>query len=384
MIAARWDGVGFSAIARIRNAAMEMEARGEPLIRLEGGEPFGATPAPIAEALGRAALEGKTRYAPTAGIPELRQRLLQKVIVKNAFRAATLDSILVTNGAAQGIFAALSVLVDPGTEVLLLSPYWTPYADMVRVHGGVPVEVPVLGLEGPQPLAEAVARAITPKTRVLLFNSPVNPTGRLFTPLEVEAIAELAEDKELTVIADEAYEELVYDHSAHVSMASLPDMFERTITAFTFSKTFAMTGLRVGYLVAPPAALPALRSAILYGSNGVATPNQWAAVAAFDTPASIREEWRRGYVKRRDRLCEGLRSAGFEVAPTKAALYLFARLPVALGTDSAAAAERLLKEARLSCVPGSAFGAAGEGHVRMSFSVPEETIERAVDALKQL
>ena len=382
--ASRFDRIGFSAIVRIRNIALALEAKGEPVIRLEGGEPYPPTPPHVVEALAQAARDGKTRYPSSDGILPLRKRLLERVIVKNGFTDATLDSILVTCGAAQGLFASFAITIDPGDDVLLPSPYWTPIADMIALQGGHPVEAPLLDAHGPDAVRAALQAALTPKTKVLFFNTPVNPSGRVFTGPEIEAVADFASDNELVVISDEAYQDLVWGRHPHLSIATLPDMSERTISVFTLSKSYAMTGLRVGWLVLPQAFRPAARRAVLYGSNGVPTPNQWAALAALDTPGSLTEEWRAGYLRRRDALSDALASAGFSREQPDGALYLFPRLPVSLDENAERAAADLLERFRIAAVPGTAFGQAGRGRIRMSFSVPEERIEKARQALAGL
>ncbi|HKC24567.1 MAG TPA: aminotransferase class I/II-fold pyridoxal phosphate-dependent enzyme [Thermoanaerobaculia bacterium] len=369
---------------RIRNAALALEARGEPVIRLEGGEPYPPTPENVVEALATAARDGKTRYPNSDGIAPLRKRLLERIIVKNAFTEVTLDSILVTCGAAQGLFAAFSAVIDPGDDVLLPSPFWTPIADMIALHGGHPVEASLLDAQGGDAVRAALEAALTPKTKVLFFNTPVNPSGRVFTSDEIEAVADFALEHDLVVISDEAYQDLVWGPHPHVSIGTLPEMCERTISVFTLSKTYAMTGFRVGWLVLPEPFRPAARRAVLYGSNGVPTPNQWAALAALDTPASLLDEWRRGYLTRRDALSDAIARAGFSRETPDGALYLFARLPESLGGGSERAAAELLDRAKISTVPGAAFGAAGEGRIRMSFSVPEERIARATEAFAAL
>jgi aspartate aminotransferase len=368
----------------MRNTALALEARGEPVIRLEGGEPYHPTPPHVVEALAQAARDGKTRYPASDGILPLRKRLLERIVVKNGFTEATLEGILVTCGGAQGLFAAFSATVDPGDDVLVPSPYWTPIADMIALFGGRLVEANVLDAHGPDAVKAALESSITEKTKLLYFNSPVNPTGRVFTRPEVEAIADFAEDHDLVVISDEAYQDLVYGPHPHVSIGALPDMCERTIGVFTLSKTFAMTGFRVGWMLVPEPFRAAARRAVLYGSNGVATPNQWAAVAALDTPGALLDEWRRGYVARRDALSNALAKAGFSKETPEGALYLFPKLPPALGESSEAAASTLLTKHHVASVPGSAFGASGEGRVRVSFSVPEERIARAEEALQAL
>jgi aspartate aminotransferase len=369
---------------RIRNAALALEARGEPVIRLEGGEPYMGTPEHVVEALAKAARDGKTRYPPSDGIPPLRRRLLERIVVKNGFTAVTEEAILVTCGAAQGLFAAFSIAVDPGDDVLIPSPYWTPIPDMIALHGGRPVEAPLTDAHGGAQVRAALEQAMTPKTTLLFFNTPVNPTGRVFTVDEVEAVAEFADEHDLLVISDEAYQDLVWGPHPHVSIGTLPEMGERTISVFTLSKSFAMTGFRVGWLVLPEPFRPAAKRAVLYGSNGVPTPNQWAALAALDTPGSLLDEWRSGYVARRDALAAALHRAGFSDERPDGALYLFPTYPASLGTGSERAAADLLDRLKIAAVPGTAFGQAGQGRLRFSFSVPEERIAKTAEALSAL
>jgi aspartate aminotransferase len=327
----------------------------------------------------RALVRNQTRYAPSSGIPELRRAILEKVRSKNRIPADD-ESPIVVNGGMQGLFAAFSTILDPGDEVLTFSPYWTPVVDLVAWHGGVPVLVPTEQARA-KGISAALAGALTPRAKVLYWNSPNNPTGDVFSRAEVEEICAFAAASGLAVISDEAYEDLIYDGQPHVSPASLPGMAERTISVFTLSKSYSMTGWRAGYVIAPERYQSAIRTAVLYSTNGVSTPTQWAALEALSMEPKFLAEWKAGYVRRRDRLVEGLRAAGFEAATPPAALYVFPKIPAWLGTDSRAAAATLLDTARVATVPGLVFGPEGEGHLRFSFSVPEETIEAGVKAL---
>jgi aspartate aminotransferase len=209
----------------------------------------------------------------------------------------------------------------------------------------------------------------------------VNPTGEVFTRAEVEEISRFVFEHGLAVISDEAYEDLIYEGEGHVSPASLPGMEERTISVFTLSKTFSMTGWRAGYVIVPERYRTAMKTVVLYSINGVSTPTQWAALEALSLPDEMLREAREGYRRRRDNLAAGLRAAGFEVETPRAALYLFPKIPAFLGSDSRAAAETLLDGARVATVPGLVFGPEGEGHLRFSFSVAEDMIAGGVEAL---
>jgi aspartate aminotransferase len=365
--ARRFASVGFSEIVQVRNRVLELLAAGQKVWRFEGGEPWMQTPEAVKAAMTAALARGETRYAPSSGIPELRRAILEKVRDRNAIPADD-ESPIVVSGGMQGLFAAFATLLDPGDEVLMFSPYWTPVMDLVAYHEahGVLVATEPARREG---LTAALARKTTARTRVLYWNCPNNPTGEVFTRGEVEEVAAFARERGLAVISDEAYEDLVYEGEPCVAIASLPGMAERTITVFTLSKSYSMTGWRIGYVIAPPTYQSPIKTVVLYTTNGVSTPTQFVA------------EWRNGYRARRDRLMAGLSAAGFELEAPRAALYLFPKCPAWLGQDSRAAARTLLDGARVATVPGVVFGPEGEGHLRFSFSVSEEMIAGGVEAL---
>ena len=375
----RFDRVGFSEIVQVRNRVIALLAAGQKVYRFEGGEPYMTTPETIKRAMENALERNQTRYAPSSGIPELRRAILDKVRRKNGIPAEE-ESAIVVNGGMQGLFAAFATLLDPGDEVLMFSPYWTPIVDVISWHGGVPALVSTERACA-KGISATLARIVTPRTKVLYWNSPVNPTGYVFSRKEVEEVCAFIAGSGLAMVSDEAYEDLIYDGEEHVSPASIPGMAERTLSVFTLSKSYSMTGWRAGYVIAPERYQSPIRTAVLYSTNGVSTPTQWAALEALSMGEGFLEDWKAGYRRRRDRLVEGLRTAGFEVETPPAALYLFPKIPAALGTDSRAASALLLDSARVATVPGLVFGPEGEGHLRFSFSVPEETIAEGVEAL---
>ena len=222
---------------------------------------------------------------------------------------------------------------------------------------------------------------ITPRTVAIFLNTPQNPTGLVFTREEAEEVARFARERNLVVVADEAYEDLVYE-GEHVSIASLEGMFERTITCFTLSKSYAMTGWRMGYAVATEPWMTGLRKCLLYTTNGVSTPSQYAAVAAFGLPADFYEDIRRAYRERRDLLVGGLCELGLTCDPPAGAFYAFPDVSRIHG-DSRAAADILLERAQVATVPGVVFGEHGEGHLRFSFSTSPETIQAGLDSLRR-
>jgi aspartate aminotransferase len=378
-LASRLDEVGFSDIVQIRNRVMELRARGEAVYRFEGGEPYRDTPDHIKEAMAAALRENKTRYAPSSGIAELRGAIAEKLRTRNRIPADP-ESVIVLNGGMQGLFGAFQSVVNPGEDVLIFSPYWTPIKDLVAHCQGRLALVPVDQARA-NGFRETLARCATERTRAIYYNSPMNPTGVVFTRTEAAEVARFAIDRDLIVIADEAYEDIVYE-GEHFSIASLPGMFERTITLFTLSKSYSMTGWRIGYAVATEPWMGGLKKTILYSSNGVSTPTQWAALAAFTIPSDFLETSRAAYQQRRDLLLGALNEIGLPCALPAGAFYAFPDVS-RLSADSREAAALLLDRAKVATVPGIVFGPHGEGHVRFSFSTSIETIEGGLESMRR-
>ncbi|HEY6118485.1 MAG TPA: aminotransferase class I/II-fold pyridoxal phosphate-dependent enzyme, partial [Pyrinomonadaceae bacterium] len=378
-LASRLDDIGFSDIVNIRNRVMELRASGATVYQFEGGEPYMNTPDFIKEAMGRALTENKTRYAPSSGIRELRSAIAEKLRSRNRISAAEED-VIVLNGGMQGLFGAFQSVVNPREEVLVFSPYWTPIKDLIAHCEGRAILVPTdeARQNGFVPTLEKYS---TKRTRAIYYNTPQNPTGVVFTEDEARAVAEFAKVQDLVVIADEAYEDLVYD-GEHFSIASLPGMFERTITVFTLSKSYAMTGWRLGYTAATEPWMTGLRKTTLYSSNGVSTPTQWAGVAALSNDSDMLETQLRAYRHRRDLLLDGLNELGLHCARPAGAFYAFPDVTRVNG-NSREAAEILLERAQVATVPGIVFGEHGEGHLRFSFSTSIETIEAGLDSLRR-
>ncbi len=374
--------LGFSDIVKIRNRVLALRESGQRVLQLEGGEPFMPTPDFVKEAMKAAVDANQTRYAPSSGIPTLLEALRAKLARKNGVDVSVND-IIVTAGGAHGLFCAFQASVNPGDEVMFLAPYWTPIKDQVSFSGGVAVRVPWDEVRQRGDLRELLESRATPKLRVIYINTPANPTGDMLTRAQLTAVAEFAKAHDLTVIADEAYEDLIYD-GEHVSLASLPEMRERTLTVYTFSKSFSMTGWRIGYVVAPETFMPFLRKLVLNSVNGVSTPTQHAALAAVTHDPHFFDVLREEYRRRRDLLVAGFRDAGFDCLTPPGAFYTFPDVRTRLGNDSWQAMETLLERTSIASVPGAVFGPEGEGHLRMSFSLAMETIEQAVEALKKL
>jgi aspartate aminotransferase len=378
--AKRLDEVGFSDIVQIRNKVLELRAAGKPVHAFHGGEPFFETPETIKYAGLKALAENKTRYAPSSGIDPLRAAIAHKLQTKNHIDAGVED-VLVTVGGAHALYVAFQAVLDPGDDLVLFAPYWTPIRDMVTLAQARPVMVPTATARR-NGLTATLEHFSTPATRAIYYNTPQNPSGVVFSRQEAEEVAAFAKKHNLVVIADEAYEDLVYE-GEHVSIASLPGMAERTITTYTFSKTYGMTGWRCGYIVAKEPFMTGLRKLVLYSTNGVSTPTQWAALEAMAVPESAIAARREEYRQRRDLLVTGLNELGLECEMPAGAFYAFPGVRK-IHKDSRQVASLLLEKAHVATIPGVVFGAQGEGHVRFGYAVPIETIQAGLDALRKV
>jgi aspartate aminotransferase len=378
-LATRLDEIGFSDIVNIRNRIMKLKASGATVYQFEGGEPYMDTPEFIKAAMVQALENNYTRYAPSSGIPELRAAIAEKLREQNHISARDAD-VIVLNGGMQGLFGAFQSTINPGDEVLVFSPYWTPIKDLIAHCQGKTVLVPTAEARATG-FEQTLTRYTNTHTRAIYYNTPQNPSGVVFTREEAKEVARFAQAQDLIVIADEAYEDLVYE-GEHFSIASLDGMFERTITSFTFSKSFAMTGWRLGYTVASEPWMTGLRKTTLYSSNGVSTPTQWAGLAAFNLATDILKKNRAAYQQRRDLLLAGLNELGLTCEKPAGAFYAFPDV-TRISRDSREAAELLLDRAQVATVPGIVFGEHGEGHLRFSFSTSLETIEAGLDSLRR-
>jgi aspartate/methionine/tyrosine aminotransferase len=376
----RLDEVGFSDIVKVRNQVMALRAAGQPVYGFHGGEPYFDTPQPIKDALTAALNENKTRYAPSSGIEPLRTAIVEKLQRKNGMKHVKPEDILITVGGAHALHAAFEAVLDAGDDALVFSPYWTPIRDMIVMAQARPLLVPTERAckEG---LTESLKRYYTKATRAIYYNTPQNPSGTVFTRKDAEEVAAFAIKHNLIVFADEAYEDLVYN-GEHFSIATLPGMAERTITCYTLSKSYGMTGWRIGYAVASEPFMTAMRKVVLYSTNGVSTPTQWAALAALNIPEQFLTTQREEYKKRRDLLVAGLNELGFECAIPAGAFYAFARA-THIHKQSREAASRLIDKAHVATIPGVIFGPQGEGHLRFGYAVPLETIDHGLEALKK-
>ncbi|HTB96075.1 MAG TPA: aminotransferase class I/II-fold pyridoxal phosphate-dependent enzyme [Terracidiphilus sp.] len=378
-LAKRLDEVGFSDIVQIRNKVMALRAEGLQVHALHGGEPFFETPEPIKYAAIQALIENQTHYAPSSGLPPLRKALVEKLAAKNRIPVSN-DEVIATVGGSQALYAAFQSVLDPGDDALVFSPYWTPIGDLVTGAQARPLLVPTITARR-NGIRKTLEQFSTLGTRAIYYNTPQNPSGLVFTRAEAEEVAAFAIDRDLVVIADEAYEDIVYDGD-HVSIASLPGMLERTITCFTFSKTYAMTGWRAGYAVAQEPFMTALRKIVLYSTNGVTTPVQFAMLHALQTPDSQIADIRAKYRERRDLLVSGLNEVGLECELPAGAFYAFPNVEK-INKNSRVASQILLEKAHIATIPGSVFGAQGEGHLRFGYAITINEIEGCVEALRK-
>ncbi len=379
-VAKRLDEVGFSDIVVIRNKVMELRAAGQAVHAFHGGEPFFDTPDPVKQALTRAVDQNHTRYAPSSGIEPLREALVAKLRAQNGMHVSP-DEVLITVGGAHALYCAFHAVLDPGNGCLVFSPYWTPIADMIRGTQARPLFVPTAAARRTG-ITAALEQFTTPDTRAIYYNTPQNPSGLVFTRAEAGEVADFARRHDLIVIADEAYEDLVYEEE-HVSIASLPGMAERTISTFTFSKSYAMTGWRIGYAVAHDPFMEGMRKLVLYSTNGVPTMVQWAALEALKLGPEVRRERLGQYRGRRDALVGGLNRLGFECEMPAGAFYAFPSIRK-IARDSRNAATILLEKAHVATIPGAVFGSQGEGHVRFGYSTSMEAIQQGLEALERV
>jgi aspartate aminotransferase len=364
--------------------AKELKAAGEDVCGFGAGEPDFDTPAFIKEACIQALSEGKTKYAPAAGIPALREALAEKYR-NQGVEGVTAAQCVVSPGGKYSCYLAILAVVSPGDEVIIPAPYWVSYPEMVKLAGGVP-KMLFAGLEnGFKITPEQLRAAITPKTRMVVINSPSNPTGAIYTPAELQALVEVALEAGIYIMSDEIYEYLLYDGVQHVSPASFSkEAAESVITVAGFSKTFAMTGWRLGTLMASPTVAKAVANLQSQTSSNATTFAQYGALAAlqnWDQSMAAVSEMLKVFDRRRLTLLDGLQSIkGMECARAQAAFYLFPNIEK-FGLSAAEFAARILEEEKVAVVPGEGFGA--PGYIRFSYATSDDVIEKGLVRLKR-
>ncbi len=369
----------------INDKAKALQAAGEDVIALAGGDPDFDTPQHIVESAFQAIRNGATHYAsPAKGITPVLEAIADKMARDNNIHVNPGTEVIVTPGAKWALNLALNALVNPGDEVLCLEPDWVSYPSMITLSGGTPVPVTLDSKENFK-ITEALLRdKITPKTKALLVNSPCNPTGRVLTQDEVNAISKVAIEADLYVIADEIYEKIIFDNRTHLSIGADPNMAERTITVNGLSKGYAMTGWRLGWLVGPA---PILKLAAKLNSQTVTSATTFtmhATIAALNGPQDCVAEMCNSYQARRDFMVAAFEEInGIECRSVEGAFYLFPSFPNS-GKTSLELAESLLDKAGIAGIPGIAFGSSGEGHVRFSIATAMTELERAVERLAKV
>lgn len=379
-----------SELGRVMAAAKAREAAGDRVLHLERGEPDFDTPMHICEALAKAARDGHTHYPDQRGERSLREALVEKLARENGI-AVHLDDITVTAGGTHGLFISMQALLASGDELLVLSPHWMAIPKLVGfVEGATYRSLPVYlelqsGALSAAAFADHLRSALAPNTKGIYCNSPNNPTGIVLTSAQLQAIAMVAIERDLWVISDEAYEHLLYDGAQHRSIASLPGMAERTISVYTFSKSYAMTGWRVGYLVTPPA-MRAVMGPLLafYTTHGVFPASQLAALAAVTGPQDEVWRMRDAYDERRGLLLAGLGGCEAVTVPTpQGAFYVFADISRARGSRDV---WNLIDEwlmLGVAALPGTAFGPAFGDWVRLALCTRREDVAEAARRLAQ-
>ena len=379
---AKWvSKIGQSAIHEMTRLSKEID----DVAFLSWAKPTGDTPAHIKEAAVKAIHDGLTGgYSESSGLPALREAIVEKLNRDNHIEANT-GQIIVTVGAIEGLAAAVAAVVDPGDEVILPEPTYSTHIRQVQMVYGVPVLVPLIEEEGFRLDIEGIRQAITEKTKAIIFCTPSNPTGTVFPEEDLTTLAEIALEHALMIITDEAYEYFVFDGCTHFSIASIPEMKKNVITTFTFTKTYAMTGWRIGYLHADEELITQVTKAHIPLAICAPVVSQYAALAALRGPQDCIGEFRAHYLSARNVMCERLDGLAhvFSYQKPQGSYLMFPRILVDEGKDSTAFCKRLLREGKVSATPGIAFGTAGQSHLRLSFCVPETTVNEAFDRMEE-
>jgi len=377
--AERLKHVKSSGIRRFFSLAEEIP----DAISLSIGEPDFTPPKHALDAGWKAARMGKTQYAPTNGIPGLREAIAQKTYRDYSIRYDPNSELLVTAGATEGIFLALMGLLNPGDEVLIPNPGFVLYEPSVRLAGGIPVSFRLREEKGFKPSPDDVMSLITEKSRVIILNYPNNPTGAVLSYDELAALARIAVERDLVVISDEVYEKIVYDDVQHYCLAKFPEMRDRTLVVNSFSKTYAMTGLRVGYMCGPKELISIAWLVHQYSVVCVNSLAQYVALAALTGVQSFVRDMVMQFDKRRRLVYNRLNEIkGFNCMLPKGAFYAFPNVKW-FGKSSEEFAEFLLKKAHVTTVPGSAFGNYGEGYIRLSYAASYEQLEEALNRIER-
>lgn len=389
-LASRLDAVVPSATLAINAKAQAMRAQGVDVISFGTGEPDFDTPANIREAAKRAIDAGKSKYTAVAGIPELRRAIAEQSTRERGV-AASMDNVVVTPGAKAALFNFALAVLEPGDEVVIPAPYWVSYPEQARLAGATPIHVPSTLDQGWRITPEALRRALSPRTKAVVLCSPSNPTGAAYNPAQLAGLAAVLREHDCWIVTDEIYSKLVYDGFDQRSILSVaPDLAERVVIIDGVSKTYAMTGWRIGWSIAPKHLSRAMDTIQGQGTSSPTTPAQYAALAAISSPPEELERMRAAFAERRTRLVEGLRALpGVRCTMPEGAFYAFCDVSAWVGrragervlANDEVIAAWLLDAAQVAVVPGGAFGA--PGHLRLSYAVGLAQIDKALDRIRR-
>ena len=382
------DSVPVSAIIKIRDL---MHTVKDPF-RLDQGDVSFDAPETVKRAMTTAINENRTHYLPTTGVPRLRELLAEKMRLANGIPIGSADEVVPTNGGTHGIWAIMHALFEPGDEMIVSDPEWPATMAIAIAAGAKPVPVPLHEQLSFRWDLDELERALTPRTKAIYVNSPNNPTGGVLTRADLERVAALAAERNLWILSDEAYEHIIYK-GEHVSIASLPGMYERTIPIYTFSKSYAMTGLRLGYFaIQDPALRARALKVVAYTTSNVNSVVQYGGIGALEGSQSYVSDFRIELKARRDLFYAALPEASgglLSGEPPDGAFYAFVKISPdwARGAGGAASlswafAEHLIKHARIGCVPGVDFGVSGEGYVRFAIGRERKELEGALASMK--
>ncbi len=391
-VSARIAAIAESATLAVDAKAKALKAAGRPVIGFGAGEPDFPTPDYLVEAAVAAARQPKVhRYSPAAGLPELTAAIAAKTLRDSGY-AVEPSQVVVTNGGKQAVYESFATLLDPGDEVIVPTPYWTTYPEAIRLAGGVPVEVFAGPEQGYLVTVDQLEAAVTPRTKVLLFVSPSNPTGAVYSPEQTRAIGLWAAAKGLWVITDEIYEHLTYDGVPFTSIATaVPELGDRVVVLNGVAKTYAMTGWRVGWMIAPADVAKAATNMQSHATSNVANVSQMAALAAVSGPLTAVEEMKVAFDRRRKAMVSALNAIdGVECPTPHGAFYAYADVRGVLGRDiggirpatSAELAALILDKAEVAVVPGEAFGPSG--YLRLSYALGDDDLATGVGRLQEL
>ncbi|MCM0593923.1 MAG: pyridoxal phosphate-dependent aminotransferase [Gloeotrichia echinulata IR180] len=380
-LAARVSQVTPSITLAIAAKAKAMKVEGIDVCSFSAGEPDFDTPVHIKAAAAKALDEGKTKYGAAAGEPKLREAIAHKLKTENRLDYKS-ENVIVTNGGKHSLYNLIVALIDPGDEVIIPAPYWLSYPEMVTLVGGVSVIVNTDATTGYKITPEQLRKAITPKTKLFVLNSPSNPTGMVYTPEEIKALADVVVDADIFVVSDEIYERILYDGAEHISIGSLgKEIFDRTLISNGFAKAYSMTGWRLGYLAGPVEIIKAASTIQGHSTSNVCTFAQYGAIAALESSQDCVEQMRQAFAKRRQVMLDRLNAIpGLSTAKPDGAFYLFPDISKT-GLKSLEFCDALLEEHQVAVIPGVAFGA--DNNIRLSYATDLATIVKGMDRLEK-